>query len=124
MHKKAQGLSLNTMVIAAIVLIVLLILVGVFSGYFGSFVPNLQSATERTCEGDGFDKTKSQCSPGIEKRIYGNFGDSIEEGKVCCKMIEICEDFNGDCKSAIECKETGGESKGPLNCGIAQICCI
>ena len=48
MRKKAQGLSLNTIIIAVIVLIVLIVLILLFTGYFGKkFTPaltNCQSA--------------------------------------------------------------------------------
>ena len=42
--KKAQGLSLNTIIIAIIVLIVLVVLVMIFTGYFGKiFTPGVSS---------------------------------------------------------------------------------
>ncbi len=42
--KKAQGLSLNTIIIAIIVLVVLVVLVMIFTGYFGRiFTPGLQN---------------------------------------------------------------------------------
>jgi len=44
MHKKAQGLSLNTIIIAIVVLIVLVVLIMIFTGYFGSrFTPEVTS---------------------------------------------------------------------------------
>jgi len=53
MRKKAQGLSLNTIIIAVSVLIVLIVLILLFTGYFGKkFTPaltNCQSAGG-TCE--------------------------------------------------------------------------
>ena len=44
---KAQGLSLNTIIIAALVLIVLIVLIVIFSGKMGSFVTNVESCTAK-----------------------------------------------------------------------------
>ena len=44
---KAQGLSLNTIIIAALVLIVLVVLVVIFSGKMGSFVTNVESCDSK-----------------------------------------------------------------------------
>src|SRR3989338_1289872 len=44
MTKKAQGMSLNTVIIAIIVLVVLVVLVMIFTGYFGKvFTPTVAS---------------------------------------------------------------------------------
>ena len=94
MAKKAQGLSLNTMVIAAVVLIVLLILVGIFTGYFGSFVPSLKAAGEQTCDKTGYEGADS-CDPDTQRQLYGNFPD-LDPGQVCCKSV-ICEELGGSC---------------------------
>ncbi|MBI2664920.1 hypothetical protein HYX10_06295 [Candidatus Woesearchaeota archaeon] len=96
MFKKAQGLPLSTMVIAAVVLIVLIILVGIFTGYFGKFVPGLEAATERTCLGAGISSDKAECDPETERQIFGNFGSSVPPGNVCCKSL-ICGDLGGAC---------------------------
>jgi len=48
MKKKAQGLSLNTIIIAAIVLIVLIVLWAIFTGKMGGFTQGLKG----TAEGD------------------------------------------------------------------------
>lgn len=43
-NKKAQGMSLNTVIIAIIVLVVLVVLVMIFTGYFGKiFTPGVKS---------------------------------------------------------------------------------
>jgi len=83
---KAQGLSLNTMVMAAIALIILLVLVGIFSGYFGDFVPKLSAAGERQCSAEGFSTPlESVGCTEDEQRVYGNFGDNLDDGDICCK---------------------------------------
>jgi len=46
MRKKAQGLSLNTIIVAAIVLIVLIVLWAIFTGKMGGFTQGLGSTTE------------------------------------------------------------------------------
>lgn len=53
--KKAQGMSLNTVIIAIIVLVVLVVLVMIFTGYFGKvFAPTVGScaAGGGTCAPD------------------------------------------------------------------------
>lgn len=44
-YKKAQGLSVNTIIIAAIALIVLVVLIAIFTGRFGLFSKGLDQAT-------------------------------------------------------------------------------
>ena len=58
-YKKAQGLSLNTIIIAIIVLVVLVVLVMIFTGYFGRvFTPSVSSCSTQggTCV-----KEKTNC---------------------------------------------------------------
>ncbi len=45
--KKGQGLSLNTIIIAAIVLIVLIVLWAIFTGRMGKFTAGLKSEEEK-----------------------------------------------------------------------------
>ncbi len=60
--KRGQGLPMNTIVIAAIVLIVMVVLIYIFVGSMGQTTQKLQSCTEKgghcsrtiTCEGDYF----------------------------------------------------------------------
>jgi hypothetical protein len=54
MAKKAQGMSINTIIIAILVLIVLVVLVMVFSGYFGGWTRNVASCQSQggSCAGD------------------------------------------------------------------------
>ena len=44
--KKAQGLSLNTMAIAAIVLVVIIVTIAIFTGVTGDVVPFFKERTE------------------------------------------------------------------------------
>ena len=86
MTKKAQGLSLNTIIIAAVVLIVLLILVGVFTGYFGKFLPSFMAGAEKTCPDE---QIKNECNFETEKPVLGNFNPALPEGKVCCLNVDF-----------------------------------
>ena len=49
-HKKAQGLSLNTIIIAVIVLIVLVVLIVIFSGKMGDFGDRVSNPCSGTCK--------------------------------------------------------------------------
>ena len=88
MQRKAQGLSLNTMVIAAIVLIVLFVLVGILYGFFYGWFPDWDNAVEKEC-GEGFEIKKEiqGCGPNQE-RVYKNFGEDFEaDGNICCQPV-------------------------------------
>ena len=78
--KKAQGLSLNTIVIAAIALIVLVVLVLIFTGNMGSFGIGVKSCEGKsgTCE-SGAD-AKTAC--GDKAYLRGTNCD--KDGKYCC----------------------------------------
>ena len=93
MNKKAQGLSVNTIIIAAIALIVLVVLVAVFTGKLGDWGKNLKAAENKYC-GDvpasetepassagGKVTTGSSC--GKQTQIYGNFKE-LKSGQICC----------------------------------------
>jgi len=77
MDKKAQGLSLNTIIIAIVVLIVLVVLIMVFTGYFGQrFTPELTSCPNAggicvydstTCKG-AFDEKVNELGPSCPKK--------------------------------------------------------
>lgn len=90
MSSKAQGLSLNTIVIAAIVLVVLVVVVMVFTGSIGNFVPGLSSASERQCSGANLN-VRDSCSD-FEQQFFAKFSEgSVPAGKVCCRTVkELC----------------------------------
>jgi len=48
--KKGQGLSLNTIIVAAIVLIVLIVLWAIFTGRMGTFTEGVKTADEQAIE--------------------------------------------------------------------------
>ena len=83
--KKAQGLSLNTVIIAAIVLIVLVVLVMVFTGRMGGFTSGISDQTEKTCKEAG-GKDDNGCAPDkcpLQNRVI--LPVEMPDGKVCCK---------------------------------------
>ncbi len=63
LSRKAQGISINTVIIAALALVVLVILVVAFTGRFRIF-------------SEGVDKTGVSCSEGCKLAGYDGGGDS------------------------------------------------
>ena len=89
--KKAQGLSLNTIIIAAIVLIVLVVLWAIFTGRMGVFTTGVKDIEKLRCTDDiigGQASTETNdngdliCPTG-KSRIPGTFTD-IDETEICC----------------------------------------
>lgn len=72
---KAQGLSLNTIVIAALVVLVLVILAAVFMGRMSVFTGQVSD-----CKGECRD---DRCDPGE----YKISGECDEEYEVCCAKL-------------------------------------
>lgn len=87
--KKAEGLSLQTIAVAAIVLLVIIIVFAVFSGGINKILPSINKANECTeFPPDYGCKKAGECTKGVE--VYGLGCDENEknkaEGKVyCCK---------------------------------------
>ena len=87
LSKKAQGMSLNTVIIAIIVLVVLVVLVMIFTGYFGRiFAPGVQN-----CETALAGKCQVSCAAGETKvESYADDPAAAKAGcatgmKACCK---------------------------------------
>ena len=113
--KKGQGLSLNTIIIAAIVLIVLVVLWAIFTGRMGKFSQGISDITrEKTCaEAGGVKRTGDDC--GDDTPLFGKFTD-VTTGEACCKIrgkcmgsytkadgtVGVCED---DFKTPDTCRE-------------------
>ncbi len=95
-NKKAQGMSLNTVIIAIIVLVVLVVLVMIFTGYFGKvFTPGVQSCVAR----GGVCEAVASCDTTKEDRIIIEAG-ADKAGKAGCTATEVC------------CRESAGFSQG------------
>ncbi len=87
MNKKAQGLSINVIIIVAISLIVLVVLVAIFTGKLGGFTKTIGDTTgdaTKLCSAQtpiaGTLKLQSECTTG---RIVTS-SDSGSAGKICC----------------------------------------
>jgi len=50
LNKKAQGISINTIIIAAIALIVLVVLITIFTGYTGQWGTRVGKVQAKVCE--------------------------------------------------------------------------
>lgn len=87
MSRKGQGLSLNTIIIAAIVLTVFIVLVMVFTGRMGWFTKMLGLNTEKTCaDYGGTWESVDEC--GVHG-VIGAPNDAPDTlGYVCCKLPE------------------------------------
>jgi len=72
--KRGQGLPMNTIVIAAIVLVVMVVLILIFTGRMGGFTQDIQQCTAKGGECVG----TTECTQG-----------NVIEGK-CDKTDEIC----------------------------------
>ena len=88
MKKRAQGLSLTTIVIAALALIVLVVLVLIFTGRMGGFAQGLDTVTscENSCKAVGKNVSdggfKVTCSTTTELQLPGITDDKNQ--KCCC----------------------------------------
>ena len=85
-NKKGQGLSLNTIIIASIVLIVLVVLIMIFTGQMGNFIRGLfNESGGKTCEelGGVARCTEDMCA--ITDRIVRP-ARGLAPGEVCCKV--------------------------------------
>ena len=92
--KKAQGMPINIIIIAAIALIVLVVLVVVFSGKFGKFgtgVDDTANSFKNMCEIPGTSRecvsSIAQCTPDKGTEIRGKFSDCEKKssGSICCE---------------------------------------
>lgn len=115
---KAQGLSLNTIVIAAIVLIVLLLLVGLLTGYFGKqWKPAFGKLSDTSCKGQGGEE-KAECGSN-EREVYAA---EAGPGKKCCAK-KTCEEQNGHC-CGTQSSDNSKIPEGAWSCsGNGGACC-
>lgn len=80
--KKGQGLSLNTIIIAAIVLIVLIVLWAIFTGRMGKFTTEVKEQRPATCPDNNW---KDACAEG--ETIVVPEDAAEHPGLVCCKTV-------------------------------------
>ncbi len=91
--KKAQGLSLNTMAVAAIVLVVIIVTIAIFSNVTGGVVP--------------FFKDRTECSTqtGVVKTSAANPTASSDG---CYKQGD-CDNYNGEEIYGLGCDKKNSE---------------
>ena len=90
LSKKAQSISINTIIIAAIALAVLVVLFIIFTGRFKIFSEGVSSTASctKTCEiagktTTGNSQTKEGCTSGGYTYMPGEYGD-VQKNYVCC----------------------------------------
>ena len=96
MNKKAQGMSLNVIIIAALALIVLVVLATIFMGRLGSF--DKQVGTEAETRYKALSVTFSQCHPSFsaEQQFYSLWGEGSSEE--AAEALDYIEDQIDTCK--------------------------
>lgn len=87
MHKKGQSISINTIIIAAIGLAVLVVLFVVFTGRFSKFGEGVKESSltcDKGCKAVGYTQGFSRPGRGVtgETQIPGRFEDA-KEGETC-----------------------------------------
>jgi len=85
MNRKAQGMSINTVIIAAIALIVLVVLVAIFTGRIGMFSKGIGDVTgdsnKKCSEVSGVERTRTEC---LDASGIILSAKEVITGKVCC----------------------------------------
>jgi hypothetical protein len=128
MTNKGQGLSLNTIIIAALVLIVLVVLILIFTGYLKNWKNNFGSAST-TCSPDGTVVSKTtQCPSEFPDTSTKRFADVMDDQKCCLSAASIkCEDHNGySCTTEANCPEEPNyycDRIGSTCTGSTPVCC-
>ena len=107
MHRKGQGLPLNTIIIAIIVLVVLVVIVAIFTGRIGKFETSLSSEEQQakvqaealkssgnlqtgecgTSNGEGLCTAPANCAYGnlLRQPPSANPDEWCVQGLVCCR---------------------------------------
>ena len=97
-NKRGQGLSITTIVVAAIALIVLVVLVAIFTGRLGAFSKGVSETItcENSCKAFGmkFDYagTRDQCESDSTKRyVPGEYSDLARHNTGGSKVVCCCK---------------------------------
>jgi|TARA_B100001971_G_C17769551_1_gene324253 hypothetical protein len=79
--KKGQGLSITTIIVAAIALVVLVVLIAIFTGRFGSISKSLSEREDNSCSDLG-----GNCAQGCTDGFIRAFGADCTGGigPICC----------------------------------------
>lgn len=106
MNNKAQGLSLNTIIIAILVLLVLVVLVAIFTGILGRFFGDVTECGKKSGEecktiydGENGDSAET------DKKRWGDCGPNALGQKII-KKSGVCKDAAGKADSTMVCCDT------------------
>lgn len=80
--KKAQGISVTTIIIAALAMITLLVLILIFTGQMGKWGIGVKKIQENLCTEQNFE-CKEKCDPDKETPAFLK----CPAGQVCCRPI-------------------------------------
>ena len=83
MKKRAQGLSMTTIVVAALALLVLVVLALVFTGRMGNFSTGVKEVADckQACTAAGFNGEPETCTTDSQNKLPGIKDQS---GNTCC----------------------------------------
>ena len=90
MNKKAQGISVNVIIVAAIALIVLVVLIAIFTGQMAEFINKFKGAGDaaKTCQEQSTDEhitqLKAACDEDTEVEIASS--NAAASGQKCCRQ--------------------------------------
>ncbi len=87
LFSRKGDLTLNVIVVAALVLIVLVVMVMIFTGSMGKWVANLRGAEEgKTCGNYGGLAYKGLLCPAGTTQVFASISwGELQKGCVCCK---------------------------------------
>ena len=95
-NKRGQGLSITTIVVAAIALIVLVVLVAIFTGRLGAFSKGVSETItcENSCKAFGLvkddfsiydDRNACESDDNTKRYVPGAYAD-VSKGVCCCRQ--------------------------------------
>jgi len=96
MNRKAQGMSLNVIIIAALALIVLVVLTAIFIGRLGSFEDTVPK--EASARYQALSVMFGKCHPGLsaEQQFYTMWDEGTDQQQL--EALEYIEDQIDTCK--------------------------
>ena len=89
--KKAQGLSMTTIIVAALAVIVLIVLIAIFTGRIGNFGEDIDTSVEGfrgKCELPGTNRkctTTTTCNSTYGGQSIGAYDCASVSGQICCE---------------------------------------
>lgn len=86
MSKKAQGISINVIIVAVIALLVLVVLMAIFGGRMGLFNNDLENQTNKSCPGK-IVSFSEDC--GLDYSVSMGAYTNVDPGYKCCIQKRI-----------------------------------